>query len=495
MERVAGSSTSVTTGRSTWPSSCRTTSSAPCRRSSRWRRCSSASLRTSRTTGRRSCSSTREGWPSASPTSWLSRLGDDSVQAHHGSLSMDRRLRVGGASSCRRASSVVATASLELGIDVGPVELVCQLGSPRSIATFLQRVGRAKHHVGGRAGRPPLPADARRACRVHGAARLGPVRRSRRRHAAGRPAGRSRTAAGGRVRGVGNRRLQRGGAAGAGPRAAHYSGLGAEDFEEVVELVSEGVVTGRGRRGAQLHRDRVNGVLRPRRGARLTASTSAAARSPTSADYRVVLEPEETLVGTVNEDWAIESMAGDVFLLGSAHWRIRRVEPGTVRVVDAEGASPTVPFWLGEAPARTAELSEAVSDLRRAVATSLDGEGGTAACRRARRRACRGRPTPSPSRSSPTWQPPTPSSARCRRRTASSSSASSTTRAACSSSSTPPRGRESTAGWGWRSGSVSAGPSTSSCRRRRATMRSSSRSVPSTRFPWRRCSATCPRRR
>ena len=136
-------------------------------------------------------------------------------------------------------------------------------------------------------------------------------------------------------------------------------------------------MTGRGRRGAHLHRDRVNSVLRPRRGARLTAVTSGGA-IPDVADFRVVLEPEETLVGTVNEDWAIESMAGDVFLLGSATWRIRKIEPGTVRVVDAEGASPTVPFWLGEAPARTAELSRAVSELRSVVEGALCGEASAA---------------------------------------------------------------------------------------------------------------------
>ena len=173
-------------------------------------------------------------------------------------------------------------------------------------------------------------------------------------------------------------------------------------------------MTGRGPAGAHLHRDRVNGVLRPRRGARSPPPTSGGA-IPDVADFRVVLEPEETLVGTVNEDWAIESMAGDVFLLGSATWRIRRVEPGTVRVVDAEGASPTVPFWLGEAPARTAELSAAVSELRGAVeALSAEADaGGVAGAsarfergrRRARRGAGRGRPRGRPSRSSPTSRP------------------------------------------------------------------------------------------
>ena len=301
------------------------------------------------------------------------RLGEDSVQAHHGSLSMDRRLRVEARLRAGELRAVVATASLELGIDVGPVELVCQLGSPRSIATFLQRVGRAQHHVGGvPVGRLyPLTRDELVECTALCAAvrsgvldavvpPVAPLDILAQQLVAECAAS---DAEGCTVEDL--FALAR--------RSAHYCELSADDFETVVELVSQGVVTGRGRRGAQLHRDRVNGVLRPRRGARLTAVTSGGA-IPDVADFRVVLEPEDTLVGTVNEDWAIESMAGDVFLLGSAAWRIRRIEPGTVRVVDAEGASPTVPFWLGEAPARTAELSEAVSALRSAVECALAAE-------------------------------------------------------------------------------------------------------------------------
>ena len=301
------------------------------------------------------------------------RLGEDSVQAHHGSLSMDRRLRVEARLRAGELRAVVATASLELGIDVGPVELVCQLGSPRSIATFLQRVGRAQHHVGGvPVGRLyPLTRDELVECTALCAAvrsgvldavtpPVAPLDVLAQQLVAECAASDAEGCSEGDLLALAR-------------RSAHYSELSADDFETVVELVSQGVVTGRGRRGAQLHRDRVNGVLRPRRGARLTAVTSGGA-IPDVADFRVVLEPEDTLVGTVNEDWAIESTAGDVFLLGSAAWRIRRIEPGTVRVVDAEGASPTVPFWLGEAPARTAELSEAVSSLRGAVASALRAE-------------------------------------------------------------------------------------------------------------------------
>src|SRR3989442_11553698 len=144
-------------------------------------------------------------------------------------------------------------------------------------------------------------------------------------------------------------------------QAAPYADLARADFDAVVEMLADGIQTGRGRRGAYLHRDRVNGVLRGRRGARLVALTSGGA-IPETADYKVVADPDETVVGTVNEDWAIESMAGDVFLLGSTSWRIRRVEAGVVRVVDAQGAPPSGPFWLRGAPARPGELSVEVSE-------------------------------------------------------------------------------------------------------------------------------------
>src|SRR5262249_18432581 len=143
-------------------------------------------------------------------------------------------------------------------------------------------------------------------------------------------------------------------------------------FDEVVELVSNGIDTGRGRRGAYLHHDRVNGEVRPRAGARLAAATSGGA-IPETGDYRVVAEPDDTFIGTVNEDWAVESMAGDVFLLGTHSWQIRKVESGVGRVRDAGDAPPPIPFWLGEAPARTAELSAEVSRLRAAVDERLVG--------------------------------------------------------------------------------------------------------------------------
>src|SRR5262245_60742122 len=295
------------------------------------------------------------------------RLGGDKVAAHHGSLSRDRRFRLEERLRAGDLKALVATASLELGIDIGPVELVCQIGSPRSLATFLQRVGRSGHARGAtpRGRLYPTTRDEM----VESAALLRGVRAGKL-DAIEPP-----------VAPLDILAQQIVAAAAAEPwreddlyalvgRAAPFAGLSPADFDAVVELVSEGIQTGRGRRGAYVHRDRVNGVLRSRRAARIAALTSGGA-IPETADYKVVADPDDVMVGTVNEDWAIESMGGDVFLLGSTSWRIRRVEPGIVRVVDAAGAPPSVPFWLGEAPGRTAELSTEVSDLRERVGACL----------------------------------------------------------------------------------------------------------------------------
>jgi ATP-dependent Lhr-like helicase len=306
------------------------------------------------------------------------KIGEDSVAAHHGSLSTERRLRVESKLRAGELRALVATASLELGIDVGPVDLVCQLGSPRSIATFLQRVGRAEHRLQGvpKGRLYPLTRDELVECTaLLAAVRAGELDRVWPPVAPLDILAQQIVA---EVAASGDEgwkesellRLMRG--------AAPYAGVTEQDFEELLELLSEGVMTGRGRRGAHLHRDRVNGIVRPRRGARIAALTSGGA-IPEVADYRVVLEPEDTFIGTVNEDWAIESMAGDVFLLGTNSWRIRRIEAGTVRVVDAAGAPPTVPFWLGEAPARTDELADAVSVLMAGVDCALGGGGRSAA--------------------------------------------------------------------------------------------------------------------
>jgi len=305
-------------------------------------------------------------------------LGDEAVAAHHGSLSMERRLSVESRLRAGDLRAVVATASLELGIDVGPVDLVCQLGSPRAIATFLQRVGRADHR---RDGTPkgrvyPMTRDELVECTALFTAvneglldavepPIAPLDILAQHIVA------ECSAAG--DEGIEEKELAhlvRG--------AAPYATVSDDDLEAVVALVSEGVQTGRGVRGAYVHRDQVNHVLRARRGAALTALTSGGA-IPELADYRVVVEPDEALVGTVHEDFAVEAMAGDVFLLGSNSWRVRRVEQGTVRVTDAHGAPPTIPFWLGEAPARTDELSKAVSRLRDLVADSVKGQGAKGA--------------------------------------------------------------------------------------------------------------------
>ena len=305
------------------------------------------------------------------------RLGEDRVAAHHGSLSRDRRQRVESRLRAGDLRALVATASLELGIDIGPVELVCQIGSPRSFATFLQRVGRSNHT---RFGTPrgvlyPTSRDELVEC-----AALLRGARAGRLDAIVQPVAPLDIVAQQVVAECAAQEWSEDGLFDLVRRAAPFAGLSREDFDDVVEMLSEGIATGRGRRAAYLHHDRVNARLKARRGARLAALTSGGA-IPELGDYRVVAEPDDVFVGTVNEDWAIESMAGDVFLLGTTSWRIVRVEPGTVRVVDARGAPPSVPFWLGEAAARTEELSADVSDLRRVVGEHLAREDAEAARR------------------------------------------------------------------------------------------------------------------
>ncbi|MCC6436789.1 MAG: DEAD/DEAH box helicase [Acidimicrobiales bacterium] len=305
------------------------------------------------------------------------RLGEDAVAAHHGSLSKDRRLRVETRLRAGELRALVATASLELGIDVGPVDLVCQLGSPRSLATFLQRVGRSGHN---RYGVPkgrifPLTRDELIEC----AALLHGVRAGRL-DALEPPIAPLDILAQQLIAEAATERCRIEDLYELVRRAAPYAELDRAAFDRVVELIAAGVPTGRGPRGDHVHLDRINGEVSGRRGARLAAVTSGGA-IPELADYRVLAEPDELLVGTVNEEWATESTAGDVFLLGTHTWRIRRIEPGVVRVVDAEGADPTVPFWRGEAPGRTRELSEEVSHLRAVVDGYLAAEDADGARR------------------------------------------------------------------------------------------------------------------
>ena len=286
---------------------------------------------------------------------------------------MEQRLRAGD------LRALVATASLELGIDVGPVELVCQIGSPRSIGTFLQRAGRANHQLDGTpAGRLyPMTRDELVEC----TALLAAVR-SGHLDLLQPPVAPVDVLAQQMVAEVAATEEWE-----VGPlyelvrRAAPYADLSRKTFDEVVELVSWGIQTGRGRRGAHLHHDAVNGRLRARRGARLAALTSGGA-IPETGDYRVVLDPDGITVGSVHEDFAVEATAGDIFLLGTHSWRVVKVETGTVRVTDAGDLSPTIPFWLGEAPARSAELSEEVAALRADLEPWLArGEGAEARVR------------------------------------------------------------------------------------------------------------------
>jgi ATP-dependent Lhr-like helicase len=289
------------------------------------------------------------------------RLGDGQVLSHHGSLAHRSRHEAEQRLKSGSLKALVATASMELGIDVGHIDLVCQLSTPRAIATFLQRIGRAGHSLGavpkgrlfaltreelvecsalvraigeGRLDRiciPQAPLDilaqqvvAAVACDEYDEDELFQLCR----------------------------------------RAHPYRNLERSDFDDVLEMLSEGIAPERGRWGAYLHRDRVNRRLRARKGARLTAITCGGA-IPEVASYRVVADDEKrTVVGSVDEDFAVESNAGDIFLLGNTSWRVRHVRGGEVFVSDAHGAPPTIPFWVGEAPGRTLELSAEVARLR-----------------------------------------------------------------------------------------------------------------------------------
>ncbi len=287
-------------------------------------------------------------------------LGADSVTSHHGSLSAKLRLDAEDRLKRGDLKALVATASLELGIDIGSVDLVCQLGTTRSIATLLQRVGRAEHRRGGLPkGRIfPLSRDELIEC----AALLRCVHRGEldRLSMPEKPLdvlAQQIVAAASTEDWEETKLFELIGC------AWPYRNLTREEFDSVVKMLAEGFSTKRGRRAALIHHDAVNHRLRGRRGARLVALTSGGA-IPDNTDYRVVLEPSETFVGTVNEDFAVESLAGDIFQLGNTSWRILRINSGVVRVEDAKGQPPGIPFWLGEAPARTAELSQAVSNVR-----------------------------------------------------------------------------------------------------------------------------------
>ncbi|HVB68212.1 MAG TPA: helicase-related protein, partial [Acetobacteraceae bacterium] len=295
------------------------------------------------------------------------RLGPEAVTAHHGSMAKEQRLTAEQRLKSGALRALVATASLELGIDIGDVDLVCQIGAPRSIASFLQRVGRSGHAIGGTPkGRLfPLSRDELGEC----VALLDSVRRGEL----------DLLAMPDQPLDVLAQQIVAEVAAQDWPEAAlferfrrawPYRTLDRADFTAVLRMLAEGFATSRGRRGTLIHHDTINHMLRGRRGARLTALTSGGT-IPDTADYQVVLEPESLVIGSVNEDFAVESLAGDVFQLGNTGYRIRRIERGIVRVEDAHGQPPSIPFWLGEAPARSDALSHALSRLRTAIAARL----------------------------------------------------------------------------------------------------------------------------
>ena len=295
------------------------------------------------------------------------RLGEDAVTAHHGSLSKDTRLAAENRLKTGQLRALVATASLELGIDIGHVDLVCQIGSPHRIAILLQRVGRSGHSIAGTPKGRLFPVS--REDLVESAALLRSVRRGELdaivQHDAPLDVLAQQLVAEASSRDCGEEGLFA-----IAQRAWPYRSLTPEEFESVLKMAADGFSTRRGRRSALLHRDEINRRVRGRRGARLLAQLSGGA-IPEVADYRVVLEPGDTFIGTVNEDFAIESMVGDVFQLGNSSWRVLQVAAGTVRVADARGTPPNIPFWFGEAPARSDELSRAVSDLRADIEQQL----------------------------------------------------------------------------------------------------------------------------
>jgi ATP-dependent Lhr-like helicase len=302
------------------------------------------------------------------------RLGEDAVTSHHGSLAKEHRLRAETKLKAGELKALVATSSLELGIDIGDVDLVCQLGSPHAIAAFLQRVGRSGHGVGrvpkGRLF--PLSRDDLVEC----TALTASIRRSELDAIKPRPAPLD-VLAQQIVAEVGAQEWKVDDLHRRFTRATTYKDLSREEFVGVARMLADGFTTHRGRRSAHLHFDRVNEVLRGRRGATLTAVTNGGA-IPDQFEFEVVMLPAEIPVGTVNEDFAIESMSGDIFQLGNASYRVEKLGSGKMYVTDAHGQPPSIPFWFGEAPGRSDELSASVGKLNDDIAARLDADGAEA---------------------------------------------------------------------------------------------------------------------
>lgn len=304
------------------------------------------------------------------------RIGEELVGTHHGSLSRKLRLSAEQKLKSGEYKVLVATASLELGIDIGNIDLVCQIGSPRSIAVALQRIGRAGHWRGA-VPKGRLFATTRdelvECAALVKAIRDGELDRIM------IPTSPRDVLAQQIVASCATQDWKEDELFDLVRAAYPYRDLSRASFDSIVEMLSEGIAGRRATYGKFLHHDRVNGILKARRGARMFAITNGGA-IPDIGAYSVVLEPEEIMLGTVGEDFAMESSRGDIFLLGNTSWQILRVEgnAGRVLVADAHGAPPNVPFWRGEAPARTIELSECVSDVRRTIDECIE-KGETAA--------------------------------------------------------------------------------------------------------------------
>ncbi|NIR60938.1 MAG: ATP-dependent DNA helicase, partial [Gammaproteobacteria bacterium] len=253
-------------------------------------------------------------------------------------------------------------------IDIGAIDLVVQIGSPRSINALMQRVGRASHHVGGipKGRLLPLSRDDLVECvAAVGAARAGELDRLI------MPEQPTDILAQQIVAAAASQDWTEEDLFALCRRAYPFRALERSEFDTIVDMLADGFTTRRGQRGRYLHLDSVNGEIKARRGARLTAVTCGGA-IPDNFEFRAVQEPEGLHVGTLDEDFAVESLPGDIFQLGNTSWRILRVETGVVRVEDAKGQPPTIPFWFGEAPGRTKELSEAVAGLRGTIGQRLE---------------------------------------------------------------------------------------------------------------------------
>ncbi|MGR9107751.1 MAG: DEAD/DEAH box helicase [Gammaproteobacteria bacterium] len=292
------------------------------------------------------------------------RLDPDQITSHHGSLAKEQRLNAEMRLKSGSLRALVATASLELGIDIGDVDLVCQIGTTGSISTLLQRVGRSGHSsTGTPKGRLfPTTRDELIEC----IALLDAVRRDELDHLV-IPSGPLDVLAQQLVAMVSCEEWDEDELFATVRRAMPYQNLQLQDFTRTVRMLAEGFSTRLGRRSAYLHRDSVHRRLKARRNARLTAITCGGA-IPDNADYKVIVDPGNQFIGTVDEDFAMESLSGDIFQLGNSSWRVLRMESGDLHVEDAANQPPSIPFWFGEAPGRSRELSYAVSRLREEIA-------------------------------------------------------------------------------------------------------------------------------